>query len=492
MSTAIAKNLQVGSDPTATNNFTIFQPATPDGTLRIGNGNTGITSSLLTLTSAGNLTVSGSTVIQGLTVGRGAGAVSSNTAVGASALAANTSGAYSVVLGYEAGNANQTGAELTLVGFQAGKATTGSGGLTAVGVQAGLKNTTGILNTFIGGYAGKETTSGSNSVAVGYQALQANTTASNNTAVGYQAGYSNTTGADNTFLGQLAGYGVTTGNRNTLVGFYTGSQMTTGTFNNFIGTQAGQGVTSGSKNTIIGSYSGNQGGLDIRTASNHIVLSDGDGNPRVITNSVGATFIGQIGNAFNNFPNRAFGVAGASGGYPAIAMGAPGGGYGYIGYGAAPTASAYVYYANDTASIITFASGGIQTYTAPIGTAGNAISFTNGPYVSFGGTSWTSSSDARLKNITGEIENALDKVNSLRAARFTWKNDPSAKPQIGLIAQDLEAVLPEVVVYPPENARDGVSIDPYLGVNYTEVIPLLVAAIKELKAEFDAYKATHP
>ena len=55
MSSLISKNLQVGSDPTATNNFTIFQPATPDGTLRIGNGNTGITSSLLTLNSSGNL-----------------------------------------------------------------------------------------------------------------------------------------------------------------------------------------------------------------------------------------------------------------------------------------------------------------------------------------------------------------------------------------------------------------------------------------------------
>jgi hypothetical protein len=57
MSSLISKNLQVGSDPTATNNFTIFQPATPDGTLQIGNGNTGITSSLVTLTSAGNLGV---------------------------------------------------------------------------------------------------------------------------------------------------------------------------------------------------------------------------------------------------------------------------------------------------------------------------------------------------------------------------------------------------------------------------------------------------
>jgi hypothetical protein len=55
MSSVITKNAQIGADPTATNNFTIYQPATPDGTLRIGNGNTGITSSLLTMTSAGNL-----------------------------------------------------------------------------------------------------------------------------------------------------------------------------------------------------------------------------------------------------------------------------------------------------------------------------------------------------------------------------------------------------------------------------------------------------
>ena len=39
--------------------------------------------------------------------------------------------------------------------------------------------------------------------------------------------------------------------------------------------------TSGAKNTILGEYTGNQGGLDIRTASNYIVLSDSDGNPRM-------------------------------------------------------------------------------------------------------------------------------------------------------------------------------------------------------------------
>jgi hypothetical protein len=55
MSTAIAKNFQVGTSGTATDNFTIRQPATPDGTVRIANGNSGTTTDLVTVTSAGNV-----------------------------------------------------------------------------------------------------------------------------------------------------------------------------------------------------------------------------------------------------------------------------------------------------------------------------------------------------------------------------------------------------------------------------------------------------
>jgi len=47
-------------------------------------------------------------------------------------------------------------------------------------------------------------------------------------------------------------------------------------------------VTTGAKNTILGGFTGNQGGLDIRTASNYIVLSDGDGNPRGYFTNAGA------------------------------------------------------------------------------------------------------------------------------------------------------------------------------------------------------------
>jgi hypothetical protein len=76
-STVVAKNLQVGADGTASNNFTIYQPASPDGTLRIGNGNTGTTSAQVVLTSAGNVGIGTSSPLSGtrLTV---SGAVASN------------------------------------------------------------------------------------------------------------------------------------------------------------------------------------------------------------------------------------------------------------------------------------------------------------------------------------------------------------------------------------------------------------------------------
>jgi hypothetical protein len=121
----------------------------------------------------------------------------------------------------------------------------------------------------------------------------------------------------------------------------------------------------------------------------------------------------------------------------------------------------------------------LQTYTGT----------TNGPYLAQNGTSWTNSSDERLKNITGEIQNGLAKVCTLRAAEYTWKADEEAKLQVGLIAQDVLAVLPQAVNIPPEGATNKDGSPLMMGVQYTDVIPLLVAAIKELKAEVDATKA---
>jgi hypothetical protein len=133
-----------------------------------------------------------------------------------------------------------------------------------------------------------QNTSGSYNTAYGMSALGNNTTASNNTAVGYQALYSYQTGGDNVALGTQAGYSINGNGNSTFIGRSAG-YSTTGGNNTFVGYNSGNGVTTGSKNTILGLYNGNQGGLDIRTSSNNIVLSDGDGNPRVITDSTGKT-----------------------------------------------------------------------------------------------------------------------------------------------------------------------------------------------------------
>jgi len=76
---------------------------------------------------------------------------------------------------------------------------------------------------------------------------------------------------------------------NTAVGYNAGSSINTGLKNTFIGGGSGSTVTSGDANTFLGAYNGNNGGLDIRTASNNIVLSDGDGNALSQINARGLT-----------------------------------------------------------------------------------------------------------------------------------------------------------------------------------------------------------
>jgi hypothetical protein len=108
--------------------------------------------------------------------------------------------------------------------------------------------------------------------------------------------------------------------------------------------------------------------------------------------------------------------------------------------------------------------------------------------IAFNSTSWTFSSDERLKDLDGEIENAVEKVTGLRAVYYTWKSDESKTRKVGLIAQDVLAVLPEAVDKPEQDTKENG--DPnYLGLGMSDVVPLLVAAIKELKAELDSVKS---
>ena len=105
-----------------------------------------------------------------------------------------------------------------------------------------------------------------------------------------------------------------------------------------------------------------------------------------------------------------------------------------------------------------------------------------GQYMVQGSTSWTATSDERLKDIIEPISNASSKVSTLRAVIGKFKKDAEGTRRSFLIAQDVQAVLPEAVTVQEDEFGT-------LGIQYTEVIPLLVAAIKEQNTVIESLKA---
>jgi hypothetical protein len=402
-----------------------------------------------TLAVAGTLTVSGTssftngTSIQGLTVGRGAGAVATNTAVGASALVANTTGSKNTAVGSISLNKNTTGTDNAAFGESALRDATTSSFNSAFGTAALIQNTTGAANTSVGRYSMFGNTTGANNTALGVQALQANTTASNNTAVGYQAGYSNTVSSYNTFVGINAGYlfnGAASNTWNTCVGGEAGYSLTTGIYNNFLGTQAGQLMTTGSFNTIIGRYNGNQNGLDIRTASNYIVLSDGDGNPRGIFDGSGNLLVGTTSAILSGQLTIAQRSASTS------------------------NITCDLYHASTKA--IKFGWYGSEIGSISVNAGGTAIAY-------------NTSSDYRLKNTVAPMTGALEKVALLKPVTYKWNADGSDGQ--GFIAHELAEVEAGCVT----GEKDAVDADGnpvYQGIDTSFLVATLTAAIQEQQA----------
>lgn len=102
-------------------------------------------------------------------------------------------------------------------------------------------------------------------------------------------------------------------------------------------------------------------------------------------------------------------------------------------------------------------------------------------------------SDERLKTNLQPIENALDKVNTLRAITYNQSEladfhmGPKPYRQVGVIAQDVQKVLPEVIKLAPfDTTRDendnivSKTGENYLTVQYDKLVPLLIASIQEL------------
>jgi hypothetical protein len=177
--------------------------------------------------------------------------------------------------------------------------TTLSGNVTATrdmtvnGITVGKGKGSEGSNTALGLSALAAFTTGESSTAIGQYALWKATTSAFNTAVGTQSQLNSLTGGYNTSVGALTLNTATASSFNVAIGF-SALNLATGDNNTAVGNSAGSLITTGAKNTIIGNYTGNQGGLDITTSSNYIVLSDGDGNPRAYWNGANATFGGTL------------------------------------------------------------------------------------------------------------------------------------------------------------------------------------------------------
>jgi len=130
----------------------------------------------------------------------------------------------------------------------------------------------------------------------------------------------------------------------------------------------------------------------------------------------------------------------------------------------------------NTATIQALVTGAVSSGVVPVKI--QVVATSGGVELTNTATSWASISDERQKDIIETIGNAVAKVGSLRSVIGKYKTDSEGTRRSFLIAQDVQSVLPEAV---------GGEEDK-LTVRYTEVIPLLVAAIKELTAEVNALK----
>ena len=87
-------------------------------------------------------------------------------------------------------------------------------------------------------------------------------------------------------------------------------------------------------------------------------------------------------------------------------------------------------------------------------------------------------SDERLKKDVRALGDGLDLVARLRPVRYRWKDDPDAGDKLGLIAQEVLEVVPEVVT-------GEAGSDRYLGMNYAELVPVLIKAVQEQQEQLE-------
>jgi uncharacterized coiled-coil protein SlyX len=316
-----------------------------------------------------------------------------NTAEGTDSLLSLTSGGNNTAVGDSALSSNTTGFWNTATGYQA--LLHSNGGLnTATGARALWSNTTGVYNTATGASALFYNTNGKQNTATGAQALTFNTTGVFNTANGAFALFFNTTGGFNTATGLNALKNNTSGQFNTADGALALFSNTNGNVNTANGYQALYSNTGGSRNTALGfgALYGNTTGI-----GNIALGISAGGNLTTGNNNI------DIGNA---------GVAGDSG-------------------------------------KIRIGEQGVQTATYFAGISGvNEGGTISAVYINTDGQLGTQppASSRRYKKDIKPMDKVSEAILALKPVTFQYKSDNKGVPQFGLIAEDVAAVNPNLVV----------------------------------------------
>ena len=443
MSTVISKNVQIGADGTASNNFTAYQPATPDGTLRIGNGNSGSVTDAITLTSAGSVGIGTSSPANMLHL--------SNTSEGTHDLAFNRNTTYGTSTGLGGVSwYNQAGdTKLTRIDSQTDGAATNTrlifstassgtlaekvritsagdllvGATSAVGKlvigATGGTNFISMVDNANGGVYGRlvydnnyfiyKPNSGVAAFTVdpsGNMTLAAKLTAANDISI-HGAGYGFVTRSSNGASGSNNGFIRFDGTHTPSGTIYTGPSI------NAIKTDANYSTSLTFKTTDSG-------------GTNNEAMRISGGNLLVGT----TTAYAKVGSASS-----------------------VSGGYNYSSVSVANQADHIVFKTDATTT--------------------GSISRSGGSAVAYNTTS-----DQRLKE---NIVNAPDfgsVIDSIQVRSFDWKID-STHQRAGFIAQELVTVAPEAV-HQPEDTEQMMAVD------YSKLVPMLVKEIQSLRKRLAA------
>lgn len=382
------------------------------------NGNSGSvtpSSGVITVTSgASNASGTARFTGSGSTLTFTASDGNSNTSFGANALV-NPSSTFNTAFG-----------SAVLTAISSGSSNCGIGTLALTAVS------TGNNNTGVGIGSLQSISTNSHATAVGFQALNANT-AAQNTAVGSQAAATNTSGTAVTAMGYQA-LNLSTGSANTAVGALAGKTINTGANNSLFGESSGLGITTGSFNCVVGSGST----INLTTGQFNTCLGYATGNN--LTSSEGGNIcIGTGSTAGTGFSNCFIAGVNETG-----------------------TASNQIdILAKGTQIATTCFIGGIRGVTTGVNDAVAVL-------IDSARQLGTTSSSRRFKENIVDISNS-EKLHSLRPVQFNYPQFSSDRPEYGLIAEEVDSVFPEMVVYDEEGLPQTVQYHKLYGLMLAEI-----------------------